>query len=117
MSNVYSLADLKADIDREFAPLEIDLGKGTVVLRNVLRLNSDERSIVVDAIKTFSGDNENEDVNALFEAIRTVLKTVAKDNKGETLVNLIGDDLALAMKIINLWTEATQPGEASNSPV
>lgn len=116
MSNVYSLADLRAEIEQEFAPLELDLGRGKVVLRNVMRLGSTERQTVVDAVKKFSSDSENDDVEVLFEAIRTVLKTVADGGKGDSLVNLIGDDLALAMKIINLWTEATQPGEASNSP-
>lgn len=117
MSNVYSLADLRADIDKEFAPLEIDLGRGKVVIRNVMRLGKDERAVVLEAIKMFSKENSgDEDVDELFEAIRTILRTCAEGTKGEALVNAIGDDLALAMKIMNLWTEATQPGEARNSP-
>lgn len=116
MGNVYSLVDLKADIEKEFAPLEIELGRGKVLIRNVLRLSKDERTEVLGAIKKFSGEAASEDVDEMFDAIRTVLRVCSEGGKGDALVTAIGDDLALAMKIMNLWTEATQPGEARNSP-
>lgn len=115
MSNVYSLADLRADLDKEFAPVEIDLGRGKVVLRNVLRLNAEDRKKVMEASKLLTQDKDG-DIEELFEGIRTVIRLVAADGKGDALVNAIGDDLALGMKIMTIWTEATQPGEASNSP-
>lgn len=114
MSNVYSLVDLKAGLDKEFAPVELDLPRGSkVVLRNVMRLDSKDRAAVIEATKKFSDDA---DVDEMFEAVRVVLRTVADGNKGDSLVKEIGDDIALAMKIMNLWVEATQPGEAENSP-
>lgn len=113
----YSLDDLRNDLDKEFAPLQIDIGRTTVVLRNPLRLTKAERHVVFDASKRMtSGELGDEDVEEMMELIRSVLSTSAADGKGEALVKAIGDDVALAMKIMQLWTEATQPGEASNSP-
>jgi len=117
MSNVYSLADLKSELEKEFAPLELQVGKSTIVVRNVMRLNKAERAQVLAAVKAFdSADDNDTDADDVFDALRTILRTCAANGKGDALVDAIGDDLALAMKIMNLWTEATQPGEASNSP-
>lgn len=116
MSNVYSLSDLRAELDNEFAPVEIDLGRGKVVLRNLMRLDSATRQKVTDAAKVFT-ENEDPKFDEGLEAIQTILRNVAdKPEKGESLVTQIGDDFALGMKIVSLWMEATQPGEASNSP-
>jgi hypothetical protein len=104
MSNVFSLNDLKNQIDQEFAPLELEVGKSKIVLRNVMRLGKAERSVVMEAVKKFDADDTDQDVDEVFDAIRTIMRTCAADGKGDTLVNAIGDDLALA-------------GEASNSPV
>lgn len=117
MSNVYSLADLKASLDKEFAPVEIDLGRTKVTLRNVMRLPKNERAKVMEAAKVFTDQDSNPDLDQSLEAIHTILRTAADTpSKGEALVAQVGDDLALGMKIVNLWMEATQPGEAQNSP-
>lgn len=116
MTNVYSLADLKSDIEKKYAPLEIELGRGKVQIRSILRLGKEERKAVVDAISVFTEDAKDVDSEEMFEAVKTVLRTCAADNKGDTLINAIGDDFALGMQIMNLWSEVTQPGEAENSP-
>lgn len=116
MSNVYSLDDLRNALDKEFAPVEV----GGVVLRNLMRLPKGERAKVmdaIDAVQTTPEDANNEEqLDSLLNNIKTIILTVADGNKGRTLASAIGDDLALGMKIINLWSEATQPGEAQNSP-
>lgn len=116
MSNVYSLSDLRDALDKEFAPVEIE----GVVLRNLMRLSKAERAKVMDAIDAVQAADEEANneaqLDSLLNNIKTVILTVAEGNKGRTLASAIGDDLALGMKIINLWSEATQPGEAQNSP-
>lgn len=117
MSNSYSLDDLRNDLDREFAPLELTVGKTRVVLRNPLRLSSADRKVVLDAMKALDDDSlKEDDVDAMLDEIRKVLGACADAGKGDALISAIGDDVALAMKIMSLWSEATQPGEASNSP-
>lgn len=119
MSNVYTLDNLKSDLDNEFAPVEIDLGNGkTVVLRNVMRMSKAERAQAMAAIEATQTIDTNtaDGVDAMLDALKELLVVVAKDNTGKALVAAIGDDLALAMKIMGIWSEGTQSGEASNSP-
>src|SRR5690606_34805577 len=47
----YSLADIKADMDKLFAPVTLDLGKEEIVLRNILRVDDAARTKVVEAQK------------------------------------------------------------------
>lgn len=124
MSNVYTLETLKADLDREFAPLVVELGGKRIILRNLLRINDSDRTAVMaalDKIQTDESDTEEnndrsaEEVSAMTEAVNTVLQHVCSDNMGDQLVKYIDGDLMLAMKILEMWTEATQPGEAPNS--
>ncbi|HVV11576.1 phage tail assembly protein [Amycolatopsis sp.] len=122
MSNVYTLDALKADLDREFAPLKLDLGGEQIVLRNLMRVGKTDREAVLTALKVVEESNLSEedakieDLGELGEQIELILKTVVADGKGEKLVTSIGGDIALSTKLIELWVEATQPGEAQNSP-
>lgn len=52
----------------------------------------------------------------LENAVMTVLSIVPADGKGKKLVAAIGGDLALALKLMERWSEATQSGEAQHSP-
>lgn len=120
MPNVYSLDNLRDELEKKYAPVEIDLGKGDpVVLRNLMRLSSTDRKAVMDAVDVVQRpreDDEAQDVEELLTGIKTVLGLVAADGKGKALTDAIGDDLGLAMHLMELWSEATQPGEAQSSP-
>ncbi|WP_439377825.1 phage tail assembly protein [Amycolatopsis lexingtonensis] len=122
MSNVYDLNALKADLDREFAPLKLDVGGEELVLRNLMRVGEKDRAAVLEALKEVEAsevDEENakvEDLSVLGVHIETILKTVVADGKGDKLIREIAGDIALSTKLIELWVEATQPGEAQNSP-
>lgn len=124
MSNVFNLDSLREELDREFAPLTLTFGKEQVVLRNLMRISDTERKVVlkaleeVEALQPAEGEEESqslEEVEALGKAVHTVLLNVTGDGKGQKLVDYIGGDLMMSMKIMEQWTEATQPGEAENS--
>ena len=123
MSNVYDLAQLRADLDREFAPLKIEVDGETLTLRNVLRINDKDRAPVLDALSVVQDAFDEEEgaitgdkIDSASSAIETILRAVTADGKGEKLVRHLNGDLALSLKVINLWAEASQPGEASGSP-
>lgn len=125
MTNSYSLADLRADLDKEFAPLSLDLGAGkSVVLRNLLRVTDAEREAVLSALaevdELHDGEDDSatspEDMSRLSRAVELVLTTVAEPGKGPALAAALNGDLMLSMKVMERWTEATQPGEAEPSP-
>jgi hypothetical protein len=121
MSNVYSLDALRQDLDREFAPLKLEVGGDEIVLRNLLRIGEKERSTVLAALKAVEESQAGEessvaDLDEIAKHVETILQTVTADGNGKKLVTGLGGDMALAMKVVELWVEATQPGEAENSP-
>jgi hypothetical protein len=125
MSNVYSLDTLKNDLDKEFAPLKLEIDGDELVLRNLMRVNDKDRDEVLAALKVVEENAKDEDdedeqspeeIAAMSAAITTVIRCVTAGGKGEKLVQAIDGDLMLGMRVMELWTEATQPGEAQNSP-
>ena len=116
----YSLADIKADIDKQFAPLTLDLGKKEVVLRNVMRVSDAEREAVrvaqekIEALSDAEGSVEEKDMGAYKGLVVDILATVATD--GDALREALGEDLALVLHVLKLWSEETQSGEAKSSP-
>jgi endonuclease III len=111
MSNVYTLADIRESLEKKYAPLSIDLGKGKVVLRNAMRLGKEERKEVQALISSAKTEENTEDaVEELLDNVKAVIRLVADSEKGaETLIEEIGDDLAFALEIVNLWNGATRP--------
>ncbi|MBM7771980.1 hypothetical protein JOD54_002184 [Actinokineospora baliensis] len=125
MPNIFTLSDLRADLDREFAPLTLDLGEGVVTLRNLMRVSEDERATVLTALSEVdelhhSEDDSTtttpEDLARLARAVETILSVVAEPGRGDAVVRALGGDLMLSMKVMEAWAEATQPGEAQHSP-
>lgn len=113
MATSFNLNDLRNELDTEFGPVEIMVGKDKVTLKNMMRLGKEQRQSVQDSIQILQ-DNPDVPVEEIQGNVSNVFMAVA-DN-GAALVQAIGDDLTLAMKILTHWTEATQPGEAPNSP-
>lgn len=122
MSNVYSLAQLREDVEREFAPLKFDLGDDVVVLQSAMRLDDKDRAQVqadmkrIQEIQASAEEAEEDQVPALKAAVFAVLEKITADGKGKKLVAALDGDLAAGMLLMNKWGEATMPGEASNSP-
>ena len=119
MGNVFTLESMEEELEREFAPLTFQAQDETYVLRNLLRINKKDRQEVVEAIKGI--ESSKEDGSEISEddavaAMNLVFRKVTADGKGAKLVKLLGDDLPKLMKLMERWTEATQPGEAQDSP-
>lgn len=119
----YSLDDLRSDMDREFAPLTLEVGGETLVLQNVLRIEDRRRAAVMKALDDLAHLKAKEDGDDLspeegmqsVAVVTEILKNVVKDGKGDKLVAAIDGDIPLTMKIMQLWQEATQAGEAESS--
>lgn len=111
--NVFTLADLDAAIEREYAPLRFQAGDEEFVLRSLMRVDRKQRAAVIAKMETLEDDDVDE--NVVIDAVQFVMKTVCADGKGAKLVKLLGDDTVRYMKLLTMWTEATQPGEAKDS--
>jgi hypothetical protein len=116
MVNSFTLDDLRAEVEREYAPLEVGLHDGsTVTLKHLLRLPKKTRDKVVDVLKVLEPvEGEDPDADAMIDAATTVLKLVA-DN-GAALVKELDGDVTLTMRVLERWMQTAQPGEAPPSP-
>lgn len=122
MSNVFSLDSLREEVEKEFSPVAITVSDGTdITLRNLLRLPKKEREAVLAKLKELNkvgedhdDDETPEEVDQLIEHATQILMLVA-DN-GRKLIKELGGDLAVIMKVLEVWMETAQPGEAKPSP-
>lgn len=125
MSNVFDLDSLREKLDNEFAPVKFTKGGEEFVLRNLLRVGKKDRTSIMTLMKEMSDIQAKEEetdvedpesVERLQDILANVLALVTADGKGSKLVDKIGDDLQLLSKVMELWQEATSPGEAEDSP-
>jgi len=127
MPNVFTLEDLESAIEREYAPLTFKIGEDEFVLQSLLRVDKKIREAVIDRLnaldktgevgpdgKTIESSEPSEDDT--LAAVQFVLKSVTKGPGGPKLVRLLGNDLIRNMTLMRKWSEATRPGEATDSP-
>lgn len=111
----FTLDELRAEVEREYAPMVITLSDGTdCTLKNLLRLPKRVRDQVVETLKVMEPkDGEEQDVDATIDAAASVLKLVA--DHGGKLVKELDGDVAMTMKILERWMASTSVGEATPS--
>ena len=133
-NNVFTLDALYQELEREYAPLVIPVGDEEYVLQSLMRVSSKTRQNVIERFKALGNgqktDEDGEvdlDINDLSEEqeakmvenIRFILASVTKGGmeRGMKLMsNIDPEDLLAHVTLLKKWQEATQPGEASNSP-
>lgn len=119
MGNVFTLDALREEVEKEFAPVEIVVSDGsTVTLRNLLRLPRGERGKVLEKLKVLEAHEDSEEGTDEFarmaDVAKEVLGLVADD--GRKLLKDLGEDIAVILKVLNVWMGSSQPGEAQPSP-
>lgn len=119
MSNIFTLESLDEEIAKDYAPLRFQIDGEEIVLRSLLRVPRKERDAVIERLKELEREEEQDSLNEdeALQAVQFVLQTVAEGKgQGDKLVKALGNDLLRNMKVLERWTEVTQPGEAKNSP-
>lgn len=115
MSNVITLASIKATVKEKYAPTIINLGGGKKVeLAQPIRLGESDREALFEQIDSLQGVEER-NPDEMFDAIRSILAILAGDG-AEALFTAVGDDNLVLMELFSAWSEANQPGEAESSP-
>lgn len=106
--------EVEAEANEKYGPFVLeDVPGGDVTLRNVIRLTKNERQRVSELNATMK--SAKGDVNAILAAAAELLELVAAGDGGARLVEALADDPPKIMAVLNLYMEATQPGEASRS--
>jgi hypothetical protein len=122
MSNVFTLDSMRDEIEREFAPFQISVAGEVLTLRNLLRVPKNSRDEVYGLLDELSELQENTDEGTLAateKSAQIALKIIplVADNKklAKLLVENIEDDLALTLRLFNVWMEATQAPNSEGS--
>lgn len=108
-----NLTEIRAAVDKKFAPTEVDLedGKAPVVLNHPLRLDAKVRARLGDLSSTL--EEEGVDQGAVIEALLVDAARVPAD--GKRLVKALGGDVAILMAVLEEWIKDNTLGEASPS--
>lgn len=117
MANVFTLDALREEVEKEYAPIVLVLPDGKEVqLRNLVRLPKKERAVALEYLKQINEleSNSAEGVDTLVDVSVKLLALVSDD--GRALAKELGDDLSLVTKLLNVWMDGSQPGEAKSSP-
>ena len=113
-----SLDQINAEADARFGPFIIeDVPGGDVVLRNVMRISKDARAKIRVLAQTIEGLNpESADDEAKgLASLRDFFAIIAEGDGGKRLCKEVGDDAGRLMVLMEMYTEATQMGEALRS--
>src|SRR5690606_32136750 len=126
MSNGFTLASIREELEKQYVPMKVQLSDGSeAVLQNLLRMKKTQRAAVLEKLdelaslqqKEESGERPHVEVPTdTSDVIFGILELAVGGDKGKKLVKELDEDLLLAQEIVAKWQEATQPGEAENSP-
>jgi hypothetical protein len=127
-NNVFTLEALDEEIERTYAPLKFQAGDDEFVLVSLLRVDGKVRKDVMAKLEELDKAEEpvydaegnvvpgEFDEDSTIEALQFILSSVTRDRKGNKLVRVLGPNLVRLMTLLKKWQEATQPGEAQDSP-
>ena len=123
MGNIFSLDSMREEVEKEFAPCQIEVDGKTLTLRNLLRIPKKDREQVYAMLDELAEIQKNEaDESGLVSTEKSarialqILPLVADSEKlGRLLVEAIEDDLALTLRVFSTWMDASNAGEAEGS--
>lgn len=121
MSNIFTLDSMRSEIEREFAPFQIEVDGKTLTLRNLLRVPKIHRDDVYSMLDELSEIQSSDDgpltvTEKSAQIALQIIPLVADDEKlAAVLVERIEDDLALTLRLFNVWMEATQAPNSEDS--
>jgi hypothetical protein len=119
MGNIFTLDSMREEIEKEFAPFQLEIDGKTLTLRNLLRVPKKDREQVYGLLDELAkvGDGESDgSLSSTEQSAQIALKImplVADNVKlANVLVENIEDDLALTLRVFSAWMGTTQAGEA-----
>ncbi|QFG14934.1 tail assembly chaperone [Mycobacterium phage BogosyJay] len=124
MGNIFTLDSVREEVEREFAPVTVDMPEGSVVLRNVLRVPKLRRDKVFKLIDDLEAATKDEAGKPIPEdqlgmdhmektagiAVELIRLVADSDKLAEILCGILEDDVALTLAVFGKWMEVTQPG-------
>ena len=111
-----SINQINKEADERYGPLIVeDVPGGDVTLRNLIRCTDNEMAQVSQLDARLKQAQKEGDVVAAIKCARDSIELIAVGQDGKRLLDDIGEDAAKLMYVLELWSEATQAGEALRS--
>lgn len=114
----FTLDGIRSAAEAKYGDVQIDMGEhGFCTLLNALQMPKERRN-ALDALQTEMQREpaEGEEAPDQEALMADMLRAVAEDPASiETLLGLIGDNLAVLSEVAETYAKATQAGEASAS--
>jgi hypothetical protein len=120
-NNVFTLDAMREEIEKEFAPFQIEVDGEKLTLRNLLRVPKNRRDEVYGLLDDLTAAQESDEGTlAVTEksaqiALKIIPLVADKEKLAHVLVERIEDDLALTLRLFNVWMEATQAPNSEDS--
>jgi hypothetical protein len=120
-NNVFTLDAMREEIEKEFAPFQIEVDGEKLTLRNLLRVPKNRRDEVYGLLDDLSAAQESDEgtLSVTEKSAQIALKIIPlvadKEKLAQVLVERIEDDLALTLRLFNVWMEATQAPNSEDS--
>ena len=115
MGKSFTLESWREEIDNKYAPVDIALPSGKVVtLPALLRMKGNQRAETQKLMSEMGEVQAAEDttLDDVVEVGKRALACIAGKADGKALVDAIGDDPALVLRVLEAWMDTSQPGEA-----
>lgn len=114
-----SLTEINEEVESRYAPFVIDdVPGGPVTLRSALRLPKGERDglfRLVAKIKAMKQEQVDENPEQLIDLIGEAIEFLAAGDGGARLLTALDGDLGKLVYVFELYSKATQLGEALSS--
>lgn len=112
----FTLEDLKNEVSKKYAPTVIKNGTDQYVLQNLLQLPSTKRNKTMDLVDTLDAEEEDKSgIDYQVEVFREIIQIVEVNDRGQELLDLLGDNDALILELVTAWMDSSQLGEAELS--
>ena len=110
-----TLDDIRESVEREFVSTKIVIGDVEVVMTNPIRMTKDQREKLSAAMEG-TEEATKETLEGQFDRMLGIIKAaVPNKTQAKLLIDAIGDDLAVAMKVLDAYLQEQKPGEALGS--
>lgn len=115
----FTLTDLRNEVTKKYAPTIIENGDDKYILQNLMQMEERKRRAIEQLVDSIQDEPEagedGSDAENQTEVFRQILVAAEDNDRGEELLELLGDNLAMLVELVNSWMEGTQLGEASQS--
>lgn len=111
----FTLSDLKKSVDSIYAPTIIENGGDSYKLVNLMQLPTEKREKATKIWDSYADDTASEEKDISSEDQMKIFKdliiAVTEDDKGEELVELLGDNPGMVTELVAHWVEGSELGE------